>query len=159
MRTEEINIYKFDELMNNESKERARAWFREGLEYPWWDDGMKSVNHFCNHFGVKLLDYEVSTHRPYFIKTDASNAHFRGYKLKRVDAGATMTGYCLDYTLWYTFHKTFRATGDAKCAFNDALHAAFKDMVADMEWHETDECIDELLTINEYEFTADGRRY
>lgn len=37
MRTETINVYKFDEL-NDEAKEKAREWYRDGaLDYEWWD--------------------------------------------------------------------------------------------------------------------------
>lgn len=159
MRTETITIYKFDELPSERAKEKARYWWRSTADYPWWGEAFNCINHFCAHFRVKLTDYEVSTHRPYYFKTDATKDNFRGIKLKDIHSEHSPTGYCLDYTLWHTFFMTFKQTGDAKHAFNEALDAAFKDIVSDMEWHETDECIDELLTINEYEFTVDGEVY
>ena len=160
MRTETITIYTFGELPSERAKEKAREWWRHSdSDYPWRDDAITSINHFCAHFGVKLTDYEVSTHRPYSFKTDADNHHFRGRKLKDFNANHAPTGYCLDYTLWHTFYKEFERSGSARGAFSDALHAAFKDIVSDMEWQDSDECVDETLVINEYEFTADGARY
>lgn len=159
MRTETITLYKFDELPSEHAKEKARYWWRSTADYPWWGEAKESIEAFCKLFGVELVDYEVSTHRPYYFKTDAANRHFRGVKLKKFDMLHSPTGYCLDYTLCYTFHKTFRDTGDAKHAFNEALDAAFKDIVNDMEWLDSDEAIDETLIANEYEFTIDGTIY
>jgi hypothetical protein len=160
MRTVKITVYAFNEL-SDKAKDFARNKWREHSEYPWWGDAKSSIEAFCAHFDVTLRDYEVSTHRPYHFKTDADNARFRGKKVQDYTpegpAGDKASGYYLDLTLWGTFHKTFKEKGDAKYAFNEALHAAFKDVVADMEWHDSDECVDELLTLNEYEFTADGR--
>lgn len=37
MRTEQVSIYKFDEL-SDDAKEKAREWYRNGaLDYEWWD--------------------------------------------------------------------------------------------------------------------------
>jgi hypothetical protein len=158
MRLVEIEVYSFGEL-SEKAKDVARSKWREYSDYPWWDEAKSSIEAFCAHFGVTLKDYEVSTHRPYYFKTDADNAHFRGRQLKDFSGDYSPTGYCIDYALWNTFYNTFKQTGNAKYAFNEALEAAFKDVVSDMEWHESDEAIDETLTINEYEYTADGRQH
>jgi hypothetical protein len=162
MRTVEIEVYSFGEL-SEKAKDVARNKWREHSDYPWWDDAKSSIDAFCAHFGVTRKDYEVSTHRPYYFRTDADNAHFRGKQLKQYTpdgpVNAKTSGYCLDFALWGTFYNTFKQTGNAKYAFNEALDAAFKDVVSDMEWHESDEAIDETLTINEYEYTADGRQH
>lgn len=49
----------------------------------------------------------------------------------------------------------------------DAIRAALEDFAhwiagaiyAEMEWCESDECVDESITANEYEFTEDGERH
>lgn len=68
------------------------------------------------------------------------------------------TGYCLDCTLWETFRREFKRTGDAKYAFGEALYAGFKEWRADWESAYEDAQLDEFLTANEYEFTEDGKR-
>jgi len=55
-----------------------------------------------------------------------------------------------------TFYDEFEKTGDAKTAFNEALHAGFKAWRDDLEYQLDDESIDEFLTINEYEFDEYG---
>ena len=159
MRVVSVELFMFDEL-SDKAKEVARTWFRDGFDYPWWSESLASIKAFCEHFGVKLVDYEISIARPYYFKTDACNAHFRGVKMSdcmKDEPPFPNTGYGLDYTLYDTFRKAFKATGDAKWAFNQAMHAAFRDIVSDIEWHYSDDAVDEMMFINEYEFTADGR--
>lgn len=54
MRTEEITIYKFDELSES-AKEKAREWYRDGaLDYQWWDYQYEAFQTLCEFFGIKL---------------------------------------------------------------------------------------------------------
>ena len=92
------------------------------------------------------------------MTTDAENSNFRGLKLRDVTRDNTPTGYCLDCALWFTFYDEFKRTGDALRAFNEAIDAAVAEVVADMEYQYTDESVDEMLTINEYEFLENGER-
>jgi hypothetical protein len=158
MKTATINLYQFNEL-SDEAKERAREWWRTGSDYPWWKDSMDSITAFCNHFGVSVKHYEIGLCTYSYLKTDAENAHFRGVRLADCTRDAMPTGYCLDCTLWETFYDSFKASGSAKVAFEAAIDAAVASIEKDLEYHESDECIDELLTINEYDFTEDGRIY
>ena len=158
MRTEQVTIYTFDEL-NDDAKDKAREWYRQGLEYPWFDESMNSIKRFCDEFGASIKDYSIGAFCHSYIDTDAENANFRGLKLKTVKRDNMPTGYCIDCTLWNTFYDEFKRTGDALYAFNDAIDAAVRSIVADAEYQYTDESIDEMLIINEYEFTADGSIY
>lgn len=159
MRIQTVELYKFDEL-SDDAKETAREWYiNAGIEYFWWDDAFASVKAFCDHFGVSIKDYSVGAYSPSYIKTDAENANFRGIKLRSIDRDYMPTGYCLDCSLWFEFYDTFKRTGDALYAFNQAIDAAVSEIVRDMEYQYSDEAIDEWLTINEYEFTADGSIY
>lgn len=159
MRTETItrNIYTFEEL-SYKAKDTARAWYREGNEYTWCDEALSSVRAFCDMFGVSITDYTLCTWQHSYIETDATNANFRWLKLKSIDRDAMPTGYCLDSDLMYTFYDEFKRTGDALYAFSEAIDAAVRAIVSDMEYQETDEYVDEQLLINEYEFTDDGER-
>lgn len=157
MRTETIAVYTFNGL-DEKAKDRARNWYSEGLEYPRYREAEESIKAFCSAFHVHVLDYEYGPFNSHnYIKTDAEPAHFRGLKLRDVDREAMRTGYCLDNTLQYAFYDAFKQTGDAFSAFKCALDAAISDIVADVEYYHSTEAIDEMLEVNGYEFTADGR--
>ena len=153
----EVEIYTFEEL-DNEAKETAREWYRDGLSYPWFSESIDSIKTFCEHFGVTLKDWQIGggSGRDY-IKTDASNEHFRGIKLSSVNREYMPTGYCLDADLWHEFHNVFKTTGDAKYAFEQALEEAICVIQRDIDYQYSDESVDENLRINEYQFTKDGK--
>lgn len=156
MRTIETTIYTFDELSDT-AKEKARDWYRNGFEYPWWSEVQTSLKTFCDGFGVKVLDYEMGG-RGAHISTDADNSHFRGFKLKDFDREAMPTGFCFDCALRYTFADEFKKHGDALGAFKSALRQFLLDVETDIEWQYSDEAIDENIVANGYEFTQDGGR-
>ena len=157
METVQIEVFTFDEL-SEEAKETARQWWGSDCEpLAWSDESLGSIKDFCEHFGVQLKDWSVGPYECPSYSTTAENRHFRGLRLSQVDKNAMPTGYCLDATLWVTFYDHFKRTGDAKGAFDAALWEAFKEWRDDMEWQLSDECIDELLMINQYRFTEDGK--
>jgi len=158
MRIENVTIYTFDEL-NDVAKDKAREWYRQGLEYPWFDESMKSIYEFCDYFGICIKDYSIGAFSHSYIETDVENSNFRGLKLKTVKRDNMPTGYCLDCELWETFYDEFKRTGDALYAFNNAIDVAVRSIVSDAEYQYTDESVDEMLTINEYEFTENGKIY
>ena len=149
-----VGIYSFEEL-EDEAKERAREWYRNGLDYPWFSESIDSIRAFAKHFGVSLMDWEIGGGRNY-IKTDATNANFRGVRLDSINRDHMPTGYCLDADLWESFYDEFKKTGDAKHAFEQALEAALCAVQRDIEYHYSDEAVDESLRINEYEFNSNG---
>lgn len=158
MRQETINIYRFEEL-SDEAKGKAREWYRNGNDYFWVSESMKSIETFCNQFNVKLVDYSIDPYAYSYIKTDVNQETFRGVKLSDVGREAMPTGYYMDNILFHTFYDTFKATGDAKGAFIEALAVAGKAIQDDMEYQNTDEYIDGTIIANEYEFTANGNIY
>ena len=158
MKTATINLYQFNEL-SDDAKERAREWWRDGLEYFWWDESIGSIRAFCDHFGVKIKDYSIGAYSPSYMDTDAENANFRGMRLADFTRDAMPTGYCLDCALWQTFYDEFKRTGSALKAFNEAIDAAVTEIKEDAEYQYSDECIDELLVANKYDFTENGKIY
>lgn len=152
----EVEVYSFDEL-DDKAKERARNWFRDGLEYPWFSDCKTSITTFVEHFGGCVLDYELGGNCRGFIKTNVTHENFRGLKLKDFKQDHMPTGYCLDCSLWGTFHQLWKRTGDPFYAYREALEAAVLDIEADIDYHFSDECIDEMLTFNHYRFTVNGK--
>lgn len=159
MRVIEKEVFKYEELSDS-AKNEARSWYsNQGVEYYWWDDGKSSLNAFCKHFGVNIVNYEVGAFSYSWMKTNADNSHFRGLKLKDFDPNHMPTGYCVDSTLWNAFYKTWKFTGSPLSAFNDAIDEAIQEIRADWEYQYSDEAIEEMLILNEYEFTEDGKRY
>lgn len=156
METVQIEVYSFDELSES-AKDKAREWWRHGIDFAWSDESRESIEAFCKHFGVRLKQWSVSPYESPSYTTDAENRHFRGLRLSQIDREQMPTGYCLDNTLWYTFHDEFKRTGDAKHSFDAAIWEAFKAWRDDMEYQLSDECIDDLLMVNEYRFTESGK--
>lgn len=155
MRTETINVCSFDEL-SDEAKERARSRYRENFDYPWWSDVQSSLKAFCDEFGVSVLDYSIGDARREFIRTDATNANFKGMKIKNFDRESMPTGFCFDSDLRYTFADVFSKHGDALGAFNDALEAFMRSVRNDVEYQYSDEAVDESIRCNGFEFTENG---
>jgi hypothetical protein len=158
MKTVAVTVYTFEEL-DEKAKEKARDWWRASLDYPWFDEGLGSIRAFVESFGASVSDYSVGERGRDYIKTDITQDHFRGRKLRDFSPDHMPTGYCLDCALWGTFHKEWERTSDPMYAFEQALEAALSDIAEDVEYQYTDEAVDECLNINDYEFTQDGRIY
>ena len=154
MRVLTVEAFRFQDL-EDEAKERAREWYRDGLDYPWFSESIDSIRAFAKHFGVSLMDWEIGGGRNY-IKTDATNANFRGVRLDSINRDHMPTGYCLDADLWEAFYDEFKKTGDAKHAFEQALEAALCAVQRDIEYQYSNEAVDESLRFNEYEFNSNG---
>ena len=162
MRTIEETLYQFEEL-DESAKETARNWWRNAMDYPFHDENIKSIKAFCGHFGVTLKDWSIYG-RGEHLTTNAENCHFRGITLtdakQLVEKGYfPESGLWLDGTMIQSFFENFKRTGDALYAFQQALESALSAITQDIEYQFSDEAIDEMLVINEYEFTEDGKRY
>ena len=152
----EVKIYSFEEL-SEDAKDTARDWFRQGLDYPWFDESMSSIRAFVKHFGGEVLDWSVGERGRDYVKTDVGPNNFRGLKLKDFKPDYMPTGYCIDCDLWGTFHKEWKRTGDPAYSFQQAIESALSAIASDVEYQYTDECIDETLKMNSYQFTENGR--
>lgn len=158
MREVKTQVYTFDEL-SDKAKEKAIEWANEVFnEYFWGDGSIKSLEVFCNQFGVKLKTWQYDTHS-YSYSTNAENRHFRGVKLSQFTGKEMPTGYILDCDVYEAFYKAFKETGSALKAFSVALDAGFAAIVADYSAQFEAESMGDFITINEYEFTADGKRF
>lgn len=67
--------------------------------------------------------------------------------------------YGLTGTMIQSFYEDFKKTGDALYSFQQALESALRAITEDIDYQFSDEAIDEMLIVNEYEFTEDGKRY
>lgn len=154
MRVIEKTIYTFDEL-DERAKVNAREWYRRGLEYPYFGEALDSLRSFCSEFGVSILDYRLGDYRA-FVKTDVSNANFRGLKLSQFDREAMPTGFSFDCSLRYTFADEFKKYGSALDAFKNALESFGCEVKRDVDYYFSDESIDESIIANGHEFDEFG---
>jgi hypothetical protein len=155
MQKVEIQVFSFDEL-EDKAKEKAREVFRSTWEYPWFDENMASAKAFIKHFGGAMLTWSVGDTRHSFIKTDLTKDNFRGVKLKDFSRDHMPTGYMADCSLWEEFYDTFKTTGDAMYAYQQAIESFLCYVSRDVEDYFSDSNIDETLTLNEYDYLADG---
>ena len=160
METVEINIYTYDELSDS-AQTKVREWYLSSFDYPWFDEAIGSLKGFCAHFGVSVKDYEISPYSYSWVKTDANNSNFRGFTLKEAQKleDKDLTGYCFDYSLTGHFYKVFKETGDSLYAFNQSVKNWIKDVIKDMEYHESEEAMKETIEANDYRFEESGRLF
>lgn len=160
MRTVELEVFKFVELSES-GKDSARAWYREVSDFPWFDEYLASIRAFCGVFGVTLKDWCIGDSYRAFLKTDADTHHFRGYRLKDAEKlrDKELTGFMGDLFIAEEFYEVFKKTGDARYAFEQSLEKILNDIRLDVEGYFSDESIDEMLEVNEYEFYENGKIY
>jgi hypothetical protein len=156
MEIKKIAVFSFAELSES-SKSRAQANFLEFDEYPYFSDALASIKAFVKHFHGEIINYSLGgeVYRSY-VKTTLDPSFFRGVKLKDINRDYMPTGYCLDCTLWTTMHDEWQKTGDAFYAFQQAIESALCDIAGDVEYHYSDEYVEEMMEINDYKFTEDG---
>ena len=162
MRVAEVLVCKYSEL-DDKAKQRAKDWYCEGMDYPFHKENIESIQAFCGHFGAELKDWSIGG-RGEYLKTDADSSTFRGFTLadakKLVEMGyLPKSGTWLDCTMIQSFFEDFKKTGDAFYAFNMALESALIAINRDIEYQYSDECIEEMMDANDYEFDEDGRRF
>ncbi len=140
MEVVELQIFQFSEL-DEQAKQNAREWFRSTLDFPWFGEYKDCLKAFCDHFRVSLRDWSLGDNQGY-VKTDAEQRHFRGIKLSEQDRDAMPTGLWIDAELFAHFYDEFKRTGDAKGAFDDALHNFVMAVARDVDYYHSVESID-----------------
>lgn len=159
MRLENIKVYSYNEL-DNSTQCKIRDRFALNMEYPWFNEAIESIEHFCHTFGVKINDYRIDPddYRGSYIRHNADNSNFRGYTLanakKLLDSNGN--GYCVYFDCINAFYDQFKLNGDAKGAFQYALEYAIKSIESDIEYQYSKEAIEDLIAANEYEFLENG---
>jgi hypothetical protein len=157
MEVVELQIFQFNEL-DEQAKWKAREWYCSTSDYPWYDEAKDSLKAFCDHFNVTVRDWRLGDNQGY-VRTDAEQRHFRGVKLSEQDRDAMPTGLWLDCELFIHFYDEFKRTGDAKGAFEDAIHNFVKAVARDVDNYYSEECIAETMEANKWTFTKEGKYY
>jgi hypothetical protein len=163
MRTITTTLYHFNELPTEKAKENAREWWRDKPcnYYSYAAEASASIKAFAEYFGVRVSSHCFSSN----LRETRIEIHgltkdtFAGINTYITDRDYMPTGYCFDCALWATFYDEVREHGDPLLAFNRAILAVREAITEDVKHQESDEYIDETLTMNEYEFTEDGKLY
>ncbi len=151
MRTEEITIYKFDEL-SEKAKETARSWWRShGIDYEWWD----STYEDAENIGLTITEFDIG--RSNKIKGKLSGSVGNCCRLIIKHHGKESDTYKLaeDY---YNRKKIGKPFTEEEF-IHDLLECYLSILRNELEYLESDENVDENIRINEYEFTEDGKIY
>jgi len=164
MKTKTIELYEFDEL-SEEAKEKARDWYKENMDYYWWNEAKKSLDTFCSDLGIEVTNYSISPYEFSFVDTNCDNVYteYDGY-VPQFEDEYMPTGYYTDCVLYNTYMNLIRSSelqdvGEKITKAIDEALGEFVDTVkSDMEYFYSDESVDEHITINEYTFTVDGER-
>ena len=148
MRQEIINLYSFDEL-SDRAKETARNNYRmHALDYEWWD----GVYEDAERAGLKITSFDLGGRQS--ITGELTGDISDTLQHIMVEHGRQ----CDTYKLMQEFYWR-RHIGDSmdEAEFTRQLLEEYRIMLDhEYEYLLSDECIDESLTANEYEFTENG---
>ena len=150
MRTEEIKIFKFNEL-SDDAKETAKMSMGLYDDYFWGTESLESLELFFDCLNISMLDYSIDWADPYtsYVKYEVSGDSKLDVTFNpSIDS---FTGYCMDYTLM----KAYNTTKDIE----KTIEVFLKDCCSDFESQWTDEYANEHSCANEYEFLSDGTFY
>ena len=163
MSTIETKIYTFDEL-SDEAKQKAREWYLEGVDSNFtWDTTQEDAA----QIGLKIIS--LDQHRP-------NKGIFKGSAPETAELIIANHGEaCETHKLArsYLAERTERPSDSDEDADDSEwedqseeqdseflralLEAYYRIFERDIEYQASNECVDENIRINEYEFTEDGR--
>lgn len=182
MRTETIvrTLYHFDEL-SERAKDTAREWYREGaLDYDWWDciyDDAATV-------GLKITSFDLDRRRG--VKGTLTMSLVESCKAILKEHGPDCDTYKLAGDFLRAYNALDNAKDEAIRAMTDedidneketdilehfetdvedlrdqyvyALREEYASILQrEYEYLLSDECVDETIRANEYEFTENGK--
>ena len=122
--------------------------------------------------GVRLRTWLINNYwsnfferKPYgkYAKNEKTGkwAYPRRSKVLFVETSCPFTGYCGDENFMDVFREFVKKPNNRNFQdlLEEATEATFRAMEQDCEFQQTDEYIDDILTINDYEFEEDGTKY
>lgn len=173
-----IKLYQFDEL-DDRARERAREWYRQGIEYDWGSDNVASLKAFADWFQVRIRDYSLggSDNRSQGVKyelcCDDNLLGLSGVRLWKyfqnnphmlpdLSGSCPFTGYYMDETLLNPIRAFLDKPTEGttyeeliKDSIDEFCHA----YAQDVDYQYSDEAVDESIEANEYTFLECGTRH
>jgi hypothetical protein len=173
MRTESIEVFTFDEL-SEAAKEQARNWYRSVEVWHWGGEWWNSAVAFSAiaPIDIRGVDWDRADPDMSWSGDDdlREMSGVRAWKwlhnngwfdlaAKNVMGECSLTGYCGDCEFFDPIEKHRRdpaGVPDLETLFRDCVHNWAFAARRDMEWCYSDECADETILCNGYEFDATG---
>lgn len=169
MRTAQINYYKFNEL-SDRAKDRARDWWRQGaLDYDWWD----CIYEDAAQVGIKITGFDTGRSCEIdgnFTGTPEETANkILAEHGEDTDTASEARHYLKTVAEFmasaekdeYGELATYALENDREDIDKEFLRALLEEYLvmlrSEEEYQLSEECVDELLVANEYEFTEDGK--
>ena len=153
--THTIQSYKFSEL-SDEAKEAAREWFRRGaLDYEWWD----FVYEDAARIGLKITGFDLGRgcklDGKLLVSPSACALAILGDHGKECDTYKLATSFLAE-------RRETRGPARVKLGedfVRDLRHEFWHILNREAEYRLSDECVDEDIEANEYDFDAHGHRW
>lgn len=169
MRTATINYYKFDEL-SDKAKDRARDWWRHsGPDGDWWEQTYEDAA----QVGVKITGFDTGRSCEIdgdFTGTPEETANkILAEHGESTDTAAEARHYLKTVAEFmasaekdeYGELATYALYSDREDIDKEFLRALLEEYLVmlrdEFEYQYSEECVDEMLTANAYEFTEDGK--
>lgn len=170
MRTIRIKAYKFEEL-NEDAKQNARNWWIDGgSDYEWWD----SIYDDAKEIGLKITGFDLDRNRyakgEFLLSACEVAQNILNNHGETCETYKTAKGFLEDWQLVFNEYmdenseryESYDAEQEMQELEDDFLSSLLEDysimLQNEYEYMLSDEYIDEMLTINEYEFTKEGER-
>mgnify|MGYP000673864357 FL=1 len=150
-------VYQFDEL-DDKAKERAREWYRAGaLDYEWWE----SVYEDAAQVGLKITGFDLG-------RGQSIDGELTMSAMESVSNILTTHGEdCDTYKLASRYYPQLLAQDFEDEEAAQQLEEEYVRELKEEYWHMlnkemeyllSDECVDETIRANEYEFLENGKR-
>ena len=150
-------VYQFDEL-DDKAKERAREWYRAGaLDYEWWE----SVYEDAAQVGLKITGFDLG-------RGQSIDGELTMSAMESVSNILTTHGEdCDTYKLASRYYPQLLAQDFEDEEAAQQLEEEYVRELKEEYWHMlnremeyllSDECVDETIMANEYEFLENGNR-
>ena len=172
-----VTLYHFGEL-SDDSKEKAREYVRNNWDlYDWaGEENAKSFEELAKLFGGGT-DYEYSafysrrnyariTNLPWYTDDPLESKEYLLDNASIIRKECPFTGYYMDEVILQPFRDYLDGLEDTEedvVTIGDLCQEAsqlwLKACIQDMEYCYSDEAVDDMLIINEYDFTVDGKLY
>jgi hypothetical protein len=169
MRTAQINYYNFSEL-SNRAKDTARDWWRHsGLDFDWWNQTYEDAA----QVGLKITGFDTGrsceidgnftgTPKETAAKIIADHGEDTGTAAEARHYLKTLGEFLATAEKdEYGELATYALEADREDIDKEFLRSLLEEYLvmlrAELEYQYSEECVDELLGANGYEFTEDGK--
>jgi hypothetical protein len=158
MREIKIKVYKFDEL-SEEAKEKARMWYRESrvddMQFEWghYKDDAKNI-------GIELREWEYRRYLKCSLELDFSQvlANILKDHGECCETWKTAKRYKDEYDKLTEEQVLNNEDEELREEFTRDIAEDYRVLLDNQyDYLNTDEYVDEMLTINEYEFKENGK--